>query len=1382
MAGIVKKCPCLRPKIEEEVKVLDYRHSSLHDVPSEVFNRERTLEELYADSNQIRDLPRELFYCHGLRKLCISDNEITSIPPAIASLANLEELDFSKNGIIDVPENIKSCKYLRSIDASVNPLGKLPEGFTQLANLTHLFLNDTFLDYLPGSFGRMVKLKILEMRENHLKTLPRSFSRLVELERLDIGNNEFTDLSDVIGGLTNLLELWCDNNQITTITHTIGNLKQLMFLDASKNQLQDLPGEIEGCTALADLHLTTNNLMALPDSIGNLSHLTTLKVDDNQLTSLPKTLGGLSSLSELNVSANDLEDIPASIGLMRNLRTFYADENYLKYLPAEIGSCSGITVLSVRSNKLTYIPDELGRIPRLRVLNLSDNCLRYLPFSITKLKELQALWLTENQTRPLITLQSENEPGTGRKILTCYLLPQGAGEPNDERDPTGDNESFHASMWDDERQRRQLIHFDFADDSDGEGTLVRCPTPYPKEMREKVRHARNLAMRQMVNVCDLPGAGSADHIDQSGPLDEHGFGFPRAAADHSDVTMREARITKPMSPRLQESHRLYRYDKEKIMKDKARMQHRLSMPDFDGDIRDMMKDERNKDRKGKPGEDSIARRSGSVPDLTTPKGRDGTSSSKPAQGSLSTYEDLYNKQIVHRHRGRRARRMRDYDSDTGYRSDREIRFRLEGDDGSRGANSEILSIRSQPLPYHHHGGRRRDGAGYASDLEAYGTGTLFPTANAAAAAFQQKRQPGQQPNGGAPYNLNAAAPPIVTTPQSSRSFRPHSPSRSEPRQHGRSRSAHQSHYRRTSNPSDAMLTGSDFTRASNANPTHDSNSAVSNEEFYKQLPGNEYYPAANVKGNTSNERLNGEDYFQPPLNPQQLNLVGAPIQMQLNPGPQLQSPMGPGPPSQNAVGPPPPPVAPKPNLGSLSGSNQSLQHISHVMSPSPPVFHKDSFVDQSTPNLNQNSLQTTAGAASQITRDRRGNNLYTLMEERAGIQKNMPSQIPQGQVASTPPPYNPAPPYRRPSDTRAPGPRTERLSSDSSSSRVDSPRTTSNMAAAMVLATATGGQPLPNINRSQSSPCGFHGNTPFPELPATPREKLTFSDYADLDRRSQGRYSARDNQTSRSGSSSSHIGSASQIGQNYHTVGGARARDRSDSSDSRSDIHNRSSSRESPSNVYGSARPSSRQERGYDPYTGSLENANYEDFAMTPNQEQSSQVSSSTDSGYGHGHHHVYESIGNYSKTKADGYPIRPGPGSHSSGATSTPPSQRMAPMKNSGNTPVKEYMKPAPDSTTQEHKEQFRITIKKNPGLGFSIAGGIGSHGNPYRANDIGIFVTKVIPDGPASKLLRPGDKILEVNKVDFQAIEHNQAVAVLKTNSSVNLVVERIQKVNMV
>ena len=34
MTGFVKKCPCLRPQIEEDVRELDYRHFNLSDVPA----------------------------------------------------------------------------------------------------------------------------------------------------------------------------------------------------------------------------------------------------------------------------------------------------------------------------------------------------------------------------------------------------------------------------------------------------------------------------------------------------------------------------------------------------------------------------------------------------------------------------------------------------------------------------------------------------------------------------------------------------------------------------------------------------------------------------------------------------------------------------------------------------------------------------------------------------------------------------------------------------------------------------------------------------------------------------------------------------------------------------------------------------------------------------------------------------------------------------------------------------------------------------------------------------------------------------------------------------------------------------------------------------
>lgn len=85
-----KMFACCVKAEEDDVQVLDYEHSSLSDVPAEVFAHERTLEVLRLDCNQISDLPRPLFHCHGLKELYLSDNEIAQLPPALASLIHLQ--------------------------------------------------------------------------------------------------------------------------------------------------------------------------------------------------------------------------------------------------------------------------------------------------------------------------------------------------------------------------------------------------------------------------------------------------------------------------------------------------------------------------------------------------------------------------------------------------------------------------------------------------------------------------------------------------------------------------------------------------------------------------------------------------------------------------------------------------------------------------------------------------------------------------------------------------------------------------------------------------------------------------------------------------------------------------------------------------------------------------------------------------------------------------------------------------------------------------------------------------------------------------------------------------------------------------------------------
>ncbi|XP_010751894.3 erbin isoform X1 [Larimichthys crocea] len=491
-------CRCLRGE-EEAVTSLDYSHCSLETVPKEIFSFEKTLQELYLDANQIEELPKQLFNCQLLHRLSMPDNDLTVLPPAIANLINLRELDVSKNSIQEFPENIKNCKVLAIVEASVNPISKLPEGFTQLLSLTQLYLNDAFLEFLPASFGRLTKLQILELRENQLKMLPKSMQKLTQLERLDLGSNEFTEVPEVLEQLSGIRELWMDGNRLTFLPGMLGMLKQLVYLDVSKNNLEMVDEQICGCENLQDLLLSNNALTQLPGSIGSLKKLTALKVDENQLMYLPDSIGGLTSLDELDCSFNEIEALPSSVGQCASIRTFAADHNFLTQLPPEMGNWKNATVLFLHSNKLESLPEEMGDMQKLKVINLSNNKLKNLPYSFTKLNQMTAMWLSENQSKPLIPLQKEEDPETHKTVLTNYMFPQQIR--TEDYIPNSDSESFNPALWEEQRKHRAQVAFECDEDKDEretpprEGNLKRYPTPYPDELKNMVKTAQSVAHR-----------------------------------------------------------------------------------------------------------------------------------------------------------------------------------------------------------------------------------------------------------------------------------------------------------------------------------------------------------------------------------------------------------------------------------------------------------------------------------------------------------------------------------------------------------------------------------------------------------------------------------------------------------------------------------------------------------------------------------------------------------------------------------------------------------------------------------------------------------------------------------------------------------------------
>nr|XP_013004399.1 leucine-rich repeat-containing protein 1 [Cavia porcellus] len=471
-------------RCNRHVESLDRRHCSLVCVPEEVYRYARSLEELLLDANQLRELPEQFFQLVKLRKLGLSDNEIQRLPPEIANFMQLVELDVSRNDIPEIPESISFCKALQVADFSGNPLTRLPESFPELQNLTCLSVNDISLQSLPENIGNTIgyQLGSWELRARTQQPVlhsPFSAQMWYLLVRREC---------------THSLCL-ADN------CHEIGNLKNLLCLDVSENKLERLPEEISGLTSLTDLVISQNLLETIPDGIGKLKKLSILKVDQNRLTQLPEAVGECESLTELVLTENRLLTLPKSVGKLKKLSNLNADRNKLVSLPKEIGGCCSLTVFCVRDNRLTRIPAEVSQATELHVLDVAGNRLLHLPLSLTTLK-LKALWLSDNQSQPLLTFQTDTDHATGEKILTCVLLPQLPSEPTCQENlpRCGALESLVHDVSDDAWSMRAVHRVSairFLDDEKEEDenetrTLLRRATPHPGELKSMKKTVENL--------------------------------------------------------------------------------------------------------------------------------------------------------------------------------------------------------------------------------------------------------------------------------------------------------------------------------------------------------------------------------------------------------------------------------------------------------------------------------------------------------------------------------------------------------------------------------------------------------------------------------------------------------------------------------------------------------------------------------------------------------------------------------------------------------------------------------------------------------------------------------------------------------------------------
>lgn len=376
-----------------------------------------------------------------------------------------------------------------------------------------------------------------------------------------------------------------------------------------------------------------------------------------------------------------------------------------------------------------------------------------------------------------------------------------------------------------------------------------------------------------------------------------------------------------------------------------------------------------------------------------------------------TFNDIYCKQPISQHKRRRPRRIREYNSDTDYRSDIELtHFRQEGkDDSSQGANSEILSVRSQPLPhlyYHHYknSGRWRETTGWASDVETYNRGGgSFPTANAAAAAFQRNYQ---QLNHSSLQNVSKAeAHSRACTPDSSSNVCPNSVIKSGSyKLDKRTTNDFQPFDSRVNDFRMNTINQCEYTQRPTSRTKYDApedtNTIVTNDEFYKHNTRSEYYPTfqRKIKSNpTVNSHYASPQTSSGPVYEKTSNILK--FQPELPSGPTMQFP------SESEF------VQQKPVLHNditqnysasvssksretiLRGSNSSLHRSSHSPSSSPPVFHKDNIIHSTPVHYRTMPLVSESSASSSFAacKEYKSSKLSIVLEERTMSEKHLVS-------------------------------------------------------------------------------------------------------------------------------------------------------------------------------------------------------------------------------------------------------------------------------------------------------------------------------------------------------------------------------------------------------
>ena len=312
------------------------------------------IAQLDLSSNQITELPIEIFKLSSLANLDISRNELKSLPyeedkpDGGWTCSKLSTLEAVHNQITFLPPSLFHLKELKEVNACSNKISSVPASVWKCQKLTKLYLARNVLEMFPTP-KRMITDSLddpmwdISVSPSHLSSLPatpdnslvsdsgyrsdsHSMSHQIGSQSVELNINSSSQGSGEggkkpsmfklpYGPVNALSNLQTINRKAYTIqTHAVISRRLESFHDANteEEELDDLDEEEleeeEGSAFLLEvLDLSSNKLSAVPANLCCLApKLTKLNLSKNLIKSLGNINDFPPNLEFLDASSNDL--------------------------------------------------------------------------------------------------------------------------------------------------------------------------------------------------------------------------------------------------------------------------------------------------------------------------------------------------------------------------------------------------------------------------------------------------------------------------------------------------------------------------------------------------------------------------------------------------------------------------------------------------------------------------------------------------------------------------------------------------------------------------------------------------------------------------------------------------------------------------------------------------------------------------------------------------------------------------------------------------------------------------------------------------------------------------------------------------------------------